>query len=130
MNTDGLFDPAEYGAAERRKARPDPASEALALDHETKLVMADDGDLARVVALHSLDKAHYAHYYADIVGTAMRDAYPGPLVWIELFAGPGRLRVKDLEQFFPGSPVQAVEAASAGGTSRRSGQNRRSKPCW
>jgi hypothetical protein len=28
--------------------------------------MGDDGALARVVALHSLDKAYYARYYADI----------------------------------------------------------------
>jgi three-Cys-motif partner protein len=68
--------------------------------------------LARVVALHSLDKAHYARYYADIVGRAMKTAYKGPLAWVELFAGPGRLYVKDLEAFKPGSPVEAVNIKS------------------
>jgi hypothetical protein len=54
------------------------------------------------------DKAHHVRYYADIVSMAMRTAYPGPLAWVELFAGRGRLRVKDLEQYHPGSPVEAV----------------------
>ncbi len=105
----GLFDSSEYSTERNREAHRDPEAEALALDRETKLVMGDDGQLARVVPLHSLDKAHYAHYYADIVGTGMRNAYGGPLAWVELFAGPGRLRVKDLEQFRPGSPVEALE---------------------
>ena len=32
----------------------------------------------------------------------------GPLAWVELFAGPGRLYVREEERFYPGSPVQAV----------------------
>lgn len=106
---DGLFDAAGYRTAEKRATKADPQTEALALDRDTTLIMADDGARARVVALHSLDKAHFAHYYADIVGRAMRTAYGGPLAWVELFAGPGRLYVKDLERFMPGSPVDAVE---------------------
>lgn len=86
---------------------------ALGLDRKPTLVAGSEPDLpARRVCLHSLDKAHYARYYADIVGRAMRKAYLGPLVWIELFAGPGELYVEGLEQFKPGSPVEAVNIES------------------
>jgi len=120
MVPDHLFDPSGYDA--QIVTPPEAASpavsaqnevlavetEALALDRETTFVPGDDGLPARKVALHSLDKAHYARYYADIVGRAMKNAFPGPLAWVELFAGPGRLYVKELEAFKPGSPVEAV----------------------
>lgn len=109
MSPDGLFDPSQY-RGELAKAAPSPTdlTEALALDRETTFVPGDDGLPARKVALHSLDKAHYARYYADIVGRAMQTAYPGPIAWVELFSAPGRLYVKDLNAFKPGSPVEAL----------------------
>ena len=102
-----LFGSETVPVAGLRSAR-DPLSGAVALDREQRLVRVDDGLYARRVCLHSLDKAHYASYYADIVGTAMKRAYPGPLAWIELFAGPGELYVKDLALYHAGSPVEAV----------------------
>ncbi len=81
---------------------------ALELDRRRPLVRGTEGLPARKVCLHSLDKAYYAHYYADIVGRAMKSAYPAPLAWIELYAGPGELYVKDLDQLRPGSPVEAI----------------------
>jgi three-Cys-motif partner protein len=107
-----LFDNTDYQKARNPSPGPGELAEALALDRETTLVPGDDGLLARKVALHSLDKAHYAHYYADIVGRAMKTAYKGPLAWVELFSGPGRLFVKDLEAFRPGSPAEAVAIKS------------------
>lgn len=69
----------------------------------------DDGLPARKVHLHSADKAHHARYYADIVGMAMQSAYPGPLAWVELFAGPGRLWVVEEDRFRAGSAVEALD---------------------
>jgi three-Cys-motif partner protein len=109
MSHERLFDPSQYcGDLAKPVSSPTDLTEALALDRETTLVQGDDGLLARKVALHSLDKAHYAHYYADIVGRSMQNAYPGPLAWVELFAGPGRLYVKDLDSFKTGSPIEAL----------------------
>jgi three-Cys-motif partner protein len=109
MTHEGLFDPSHYrGELAKPDNAPRELTEALALDRETTLVEGDNGLLARKVALHSLDKAHYAHYYADIVGRAMQCAYPGPLAWVELFAGPGQLYVKDLNTFKTGSPIEAL----------------------
>jgi three-Cys-motif partner protein len=108
MQAEPLFDNADYRERKRPESSASELAEALALDRETRLVPGDDGFLAREVALHSLDKAHYAHYYADIVGSGMKTAYKGPLVWGELFSGTGRLFVKDLAAFRPGSAVDAV----------------------
>lgn len=109
-----MVDPEQLFAAGTVRATPlrcdtrDPLAEAVALDRERRLVRLDNGLYARQVCLHSLDKAHYARYYADIVGRAMKQAYPGPLAWVELFAGPGQLYVRDLAQLRPGSAVEAV----------------------
>lgn len=109
MSHDALFDASSYpGELAKLASSPIDLSDEVALDREATLVRGDDGRLARKVSLHSLDKAHYARYYADIVGRSMQTAYPGPLAWVELFAGPGRLYVKDLDAFKPGSPVEAI----------------------
>lgn len=108
VHDDHLFDPGEAAKRERGAPTSSELTDALALDRDTTLVTAPDGLPARKVCVHSLDKAHYAHYYADIVGTGMKTAYPGPLVWVELFAGPGTLYVKDMAAFKPGSPLEAL----------------------
>ncbi len=105
---DHLFDPGAAARLLRRSSQPSELTDALAVDRDKTLVMGPDGLPARNVRVHSLDKAHYAHYYADIVGTGMKSAYPGPLVWVELFAGPGLLYVKDMDAFKPGSPLEAL----------------------
>lgn len=71
------------------------------------VVDADDVAFARAISLHSSEKAHHAHRYASIVGTAMRKNWYR--VWIELFAGPGKLYVRDTGKFVPGSPLEALD---------------------
>lgn len=61
---------------------------------------------ARAISLHSSVKAYYARRYAEIVGTAMRKKWY--LTWIELFAGPGKLYIRDTGEFAPGSPLEAL----------------------
>lgn len=101
-----LFESESGGTADG--PMPTEVDRALQVDNKRSLIAGSDGAPARRVCQHSLDKAHYARYYADIVGRAMKNAYPGPLVWIELFAGPGELYVQDLGEFRPGSPVEAT----------------------
>jgi len=80
----------------------------LALDEKRVLLDDDEGLKSRKVHVHSADKAYYAQKYADIVGTGMKRAYGGPLAWVELFSGPGRLRVVEEQRFRAGSPVEAL----------------------
>ena len=74
---------------------------------EHQLVVDDQGSLSRIVQLHSEDKDHCAYYYADIVSSAMAGKFPA-VVWVELFAGPGRLWVEPRNSYVDGSPVRAV----------------------
>jgi hypothetical protein len=110
---DALFDPNDWLEADTLVARgagglAAPAGEELGLDEKRVLVDDDEGLKSRKVHVHSADKAHHAHYYADIVGTGMKKAYGGPLAWVELFSGPGRLYVVEEERFRAGSPVEAL----------------------
>jgi three-Cys-motif partner protein len=78
--------------------------------YETQAGLVADAEemaFARAVSLHSAEKAHHARRYASIVGTAMREKKYR--VWIELFAGPGKLYVRDTNTFAPGSPIEAME---------------------
>jgi three-Cys-motif partner protein len=87
---------------------PTSPGDELALDEKRVLVDDDEGLKSRKVHVHSADKAHFAHYYADIVGTGMKTAYGGPLAWVELFSGPGRLYVVEEARYRAGSPVEAL----------------------
>ena len=55
-----LFSPVEFTVP----AALGETDNALLLDSKPKMVFARDGLHARVVCLHSLDKAHYAFRYA------------------------------------------------------------------
>jgi three-Cys-motif partner protein len=70
------------------------------------LVVDDEELFSRAVSLHSAEKAYCARTYAEIVGTAMGRKWK--LWWIELFAGPGRLYVRETGEFVPGSPIEAM----------------------
>lgn len=92
-----LFDTDDYRVVSDLKPR-----------RETNGLVPDDDMLfSRVVHLHSAAKAAYARRYADIVGTAM-GGKKWPLWWVELFAGPGQLYVKETGEFVPGSPLEAM----------------------
>jgi three-Cys-motif partner protein len=76
--------------------------------YESRGLVLNEGDelWARPVRLHSALKAASARGYANIVGTAMRNKWK--LWWVELFAGPGHLYVKDEGRFVLGSPLEAL----------------------
>ena len=73
------------------------------------VVDVEDMAFAREITLHSVEKAQCARRYASIVGTAMKKRWYR--VWIELFAGPGKLYVRDDGEFVPGSPLEALKIA-------------------
>ena len=119
-----LFDPGPRNAptltrslAKHKRVTAIPAvAEQLVMPPagQDSLVADDEGLLSRVIHMHSSDKDHYVHYYADIVGTGMRQKFP--LAWVELFAGPGRLLNVDTAQFEKGSPLRALDLRHPFGT--------------
>lgn len=84
----------------------DPVRMGASREHQ--IIADDEGSLSRIVQLHSADKDHYAYYYADIVSSAMAGKFPA-VVWVELFAGPGRLWVEPRNAYVHGSPVRAMK---------------------
>jgi len=89
-----------------------PVADQLAFGADDKaLVVADDGLFARLVHRHSARKAYYVRRYAEIVATAMAPHWP-QIWWVELFAGPGRLKEVESDRFLPGSPIEALTIPS------------------
>jgi three-Cys-motif partner protein len=83
----------------------DPVRMGASREHQ--LIADDQGSLSRIIQLHSEDKDHYAYYFADVVSSAMSGKFP-VVVWVELFAGPGRLWVEPRTAHVDGSPVRAM----------------------
>lgn len=119
-----LFDPGPRATPAVPKAMKKRRNVAAVPGIDDQLVMPPAGQdslieddqrlLSRVICMHSADKDHFAHYYADIVGTGMRHKFP--LAWVELFAGPGRLCNVDTGRFEPGSPMRAMDIRDPFGT--------------
>jgi three-Cys-motif partner protein len=66
------------------------------------LFVRDDGEWAE-------EKLFYIERYMNIFSTGMKGKWPRR-VYIDLFAGPGRSRVRGTGQEFDGSPVRALRA--------------------
>jgi three-Cys-motif partner protein len=64
------------------------------------------GLMARPIKPHSREKAHYVSRYASTVSVAMACKFE--IWWLELFAGPGMLFDRELNQYPKGSPLEAL----------------------
>ena len=72
------------------------------------LVQDEDGLVSRVIHPHSKKKSFKIRRFADLVGTAMRDHWPGKLWWVEWHGGPGQLFEDETGLYLPGSPIEAL----------------------
>jgi three-Cys-motif partner protein len=83
----------------------------------------DDGLPRSVVGEWALEKHERLQKYVDITRAARRKftvhtslrKYVGGAAYIDLFAGPGRARIRDSNRVIDGSPVIATKAALASG---------------
>lgn len=71
------------------------------------LSATDDGLLLREVGDWSKEKLHYVAGYMNMFTTSMRKKWV--LVYVDLFAGPGKSKVKDTGQLVKGSPLLALD---------------------
>jgi three-Cys-motif partner protein len=73
----------------------------------------EDNLPTREVGTWSEDKLYFWHRYIQITSTAMvgKPAWPGGVVYVDLFAGPGICTVKGSGKRLPGSPLIAAHAA-------------------
>ena len=75
------------------------------------VVLGSDGLPVREVGFWSKDKHHFLSRYVDAFTTAMKgnSAWTG-LGYVDLFAGPGRCKLRDGDEEFDGSPLIALDA--------------------
>lgn len=71
-------------------------------------IPARDGLVARASGIWAQDKLFFLRRYMEIFSTGMRTRWPR-LVYVDLMAGPGRCRIRDTGEEFPGSPVLALQ---------------------
>lgn len=55
------------------------------------------------------EKLYYLRHYLDIFSVAMKNKWGGSLYYIDMFAGPGRCRIRESEKELDGSPLIALE---------------------
>lgn len=73
------------------------------------LTTAADGLLLRDAGYWSKDKLTYLARYMDIFTTSMRQKWS--TVYVDLFAGPGKSKVRDTGEVIKGSPLLALDLA-------------------
>jgi len=89
------------GLSDHRKRLPSTIDDRLAL--------GADGLLVRPVGRWSTDKLHYVDQYMDIFSNGMKNKWER-LVYIDLFSGPGRSRIRGTGREIDGSPLFALNA--------------------
>lgn len=71
---------------------------------------ASDGLPLRCVGGWSKAKHYYLKRYIDTFTTGMRLKWKGQLYYLDLFAGPGKCRIRETEEEIDGSPLLALNS--------------------
>lgn len=66
------------------------------------LIIRDSGEWAK-------DKLYYLNHYLDIMSVGMKNRWPSKLYYVDLFAGPGRCKIRDTGEEVDGSPLIALK---------------------
>ena len=73
----------------------------------TPHILASDGMLARKSGEWAKRKHHFLRKYCDITTKSMRGKWR--LVYVDAMAGPGRCKIEETGEEFPGSPMVALD---------------------
>lgn len=99
------------GATDYNPALPEPFdTEALhdaPVSEDVPYIPASDGLPARKSGPWAMRKHHYLRNYCGIITKSMRNKWK--LVYLDVMAGPGRCKIKETGEEFPGSPFVALE---------------------
>jgi three-Cys-motif partner protein len=71
-------------------------------------ISAADGLPVRSSGAWAEEKLYFLRRYLDIFSNGMKNKWGGKLYYVDLFAGPGRCRVRGSEKEFDGSPLIAL----------------------
>lgn len=72
-------------------------------------IIGADGLIARSSGIWVKEKLYYLEHYLDIFSVGMKKKWPGKLYYIDLFAGPGRCKIRDSGDETDGSPLIALK---------------------
>src|SRR5208282_3546450 len=68
-----------------------------------------DGLIARASGGWAREKLYYLERYLDIFSIGMKVKWAGRLYYLDLFAGPGKCRIRDTDEEIDGSPLIALK---------------------
>lgn len=70
--------------------------------------LPDDGLINLTIGKWTLEKYKLVRYYADLFSSSMKGKW-GSRVYVDLFSGPGRGRIKFTTRIVPASPLLAID---------------------
>lgn len=81
----------------------------MALQESDPIYDPEDGLIVSEVGPWWKDKLRYLEHYVSQLTTAMKGKWD-ELVYIDLFSGPGKCKIRNREEFILGSPLRALHA--------------------
>lgn len=74
-----------------------------------KRFLGSDGLAVRDSGRWVTEKLYYLDRYLDIFSVGMKNKWPGKLYYVDLFAGPGKCRIRETGEEIDGSPLIALK---------------------
>jgi three-Cys-motif partner protein len=71
--------------------------------------LGKDGLIVRDSGIWAKEKLYYLEHYLDIFSVGMNKKWHGKLYYVDLFAGPGRCRIRETDEEIDGSPLIALK---------------------
>jgi len=72
----------------------------------------DDGLVTPIVGIWAEQKYHLIAYYAALFASGMKEKW-GKRIYLDLFAGAGRARIRGTRRIIAGTPLQAIKIPTA-----------------
>jgi three-Cys-motif partner protein len=71
--------------------------------------LGSDGQIVRDSGAWAKEKLYYLEHYLGIISAGMKRMWAGRLYYVDLFAGPGKCRIRGSNEEFDGSPLIALK---------------------
>lgn len=71
-------------------------------------ILGNDGLVIRDSGSWAIEKLHYLRDYLQIFSIGMKNRWQGKLYYVDLFAGPGRCKIRETGEEIDGSPLVAL----------------------
>lgn len=72
-------------------------------------LLGSDGLTVRDSGIWAEEKLYYLEHYLDIFSVGMKKKWAGKIYYVDLFAGPGKCRIRETREEIDGSPLIALK---------------------